>query len=63
MLVAMVTLAAIARAADVSYISGGIGTDEREELRAKEHDYNVKVVTAAESGDYLSGVGARDRVG
>lgn len=45
-----------ARAADVPHISGGIGPDEREELRAKEHDYNVKVVTATESGDYLSGV-------
>ena len=52
----LLALVLTARAADVPYISGGIGTNEREELRAKEHDYNLKVVTAAEAGDYLSGV-------
>src|SRR5262249_60794624 len=46
----------VAQAADVPHISGGIGSAEREELRAKEHDYNIKVITAMKSGDYLSGV-------
>lgn len=59
--VAMITsvalaLAVAAPAADVPYISGGIGSVEREELAAKERDYNVKIVTATKSGEYLSGV-------
>jgi hypothetical protein len=45
-----------AQAADVPHTSGGIGSAEREELRAKELDYNIKVITAMKSGDYLSGV-------
>jgi hypothetical protein len=45
-----------ARAADVPYISGGAGADERQELLAKERDYNLKIVTADKSGDYLAGV-------
>jgi hypothetical protein len=49
-------LAVPAPAADVPYISGGIGGAEREELAAKERDYNVKIVTAMKSGEYLSGV-------
>jgi hypothetical protein len=51
-----VTLATIARAADVPHVSGGVGSDEREELGTKERDYNLKVITARSSGDYLSGV-------
>jgi hypothetical protein len=53
---ALFTLAVTARAADVPHISGGIGVDEREELRTKERDYNVKIITATKSGAYLSGV-------
>lgn len=55
-MVSMLTLTTTARAADVRYISGGIGTDECEALHAKEGEYNIKVVTAAESGNYLSSV-------
>jgi len=53
---AVLTLAMIARAADVPHLSGGVGSDERGELRARERDYNLKVVTARTTGDYLSGV-------
>src|SRR5262249_50082095 len=53
---ALLALAVVTRAADVPHISGGIGSTEREELRAKEREYNLKVVTAMKSGDYLSGV-------
>jgi hypothetical protein len=53
---AMLMLAATAKAADVPHLSGGVGSAEREELRTQERDYNVKVVTAMTSGDYLSGV-------
>jgi hypothetical protein len=53
---AMLALVVTAGAADVPHVSGGIGSAEREELRAKERDYSVKVITAMKSGDYLSGV-------
>ena len=46
------------RAADVPvpYISGGAGADAREELLAREKEYNLKIVAAEKSGDYLAGV-------
>jgi len=44
------------RAADVPYISGGAGADAREELLAQEKEYNLKIVAAEKSGDYLAGV-------
>lgn len=44
------------RAADVPYLSGGVGADAREELLAKEKEYNLKIVVAERSGDYLAGV-------
>ena len=42
--------------ADVPYISGGVGADDREELAAKESEYNLKVIVAATSGAYLADV-------
>jgi len=45
-----------ARADNVSYVSGGVGTESREELLAKESEYNLKIVAAATSGDYLADV-------
>src|SRR5437773_9546525 len=45
-----------ARAADVTYVTGGVGADSREELQAKESEYNLKSVVAATSGDYLADV-------
>ena len=45
-----------ARADNVSYVSGGVGADSREELLAKESEYNLKIVAAATSGDYLADV-------
>ena len=53
---ALLTLALTVRAADVPHISGGIGSTERDELRTKEREYNLKVITAMKSGEYLSGV-------
>jgi hypothetical protein len=52
----LLAFAVAAQAADLPHLSGGVGSDEREALRAKERDYNVKVTTAMQSGDYLSGV-------
>jgi hypothetical protein len=54
--IAILILAVAASAADVPHISGGVSSTEREELRVKEQDYNLKLVTAMKSGDYLSGV-------
>lgn len=46
------------RAVDVPvpYISGGAGADSREDLLAKEKEFNLKIVAADKSGDYLAGV-------
>lgn len=45
-----------ARAADVPYVSGGVGADERQEILAKERDHNLKIVVADDSGDFLADV-------
>jgi hypothetical protein len=37
----------------ISYFSGGVGEDERQELAAAAQGFNLKVVTALRSGDYL----------
>ena len=42
-----------ARTADVPYIVERLVPDAREELRATENDYDVAVVTATESGEFL----------
>jgi hypothetical protein len=54
----LLTFSMEARAADapVPYISGGTGADAREELLAREKDYNLKIIVADKSGDYLAGV-------
>ena len=54
--VVLVTFSVEVRAADAPYISGGTGADERAELLAKEKEYNLKILAAAKSGDYLAGV-------
>jgi hypothetical protein len=54
--VVLVTFSLEVRAADAPYISGGTGADERAELLAKEKEYNLKILGAAKSGDYLAGV-------
>ena len=54
--VVFLALSVAAPAADLPYISGGVGFDEREELLAKEKEYNLKVIVAEKSGDYLADV-------
>ncbi len=56
MVVILLTFFMEVRAADVPYISGGTGADEREELLAKEKEFNLKIIAAEKSGDYLAGV-------
>jgi hypothetical protein len=43
-------------AGGVSYVSGGIGTDSRDRLSSLAGDFNLKLVFAHKSGEYLSGV-------
>lgn len=56
MAVVLLTFCMEVRAADVPYISGGAGADAREELLAKEKEYNLKIIAAEKSGDYLADV-------
>jgi hypothetical protein len=41
----------------VSYVSGGIGTDSIERLSAISSDFNIKLMFALKSGEYVSDVG------
>jgi hypothetical protein len=52
----LLTWSAPAGAVDVPYISGGAGLDAREELRGREMEYNLKIIAAEKSGDYLADV-------
>ena len=54
--VAFMILSGAARAADIPFVTGGVGADERADLQAKEKDYNLKIVAAATSGDYVANV-------
>jgi len=54
--VVLFTFSMAARAADAPYISGGASAEAREELLAKESEYNLKIVAAEKSGDYLADV-------
>jgi hypothetical protein len=56
MAVVLLTSCMEVRAADVPHISGGVGADAREELLAKEKEYNLKIIAAEKSGDYLANV-------
>ena len=56
MAVVLLTFCMEVRAADVPHISGGVGADAREELLAKEKEYNLKIIAAEKSGDYLANV-------
>jgi len=43
-------------AANVSYVSGGVGTESLDQLGAMSSQFNLKLVFALKSGEYLSGV-------
>lgn len=48
--------AGAAKGGEVAVISGGIGSTSRDELAAKARDYNVKLVFALASREYVSDV-------
>ncbi|PYM16328.1 MAG: carboxypeptidase regulatory-like domain-containing protein [Candidatus Rokuibacteriota bacterium] len=54
--VAIVAFALTAHAADVPFVSGGVGADERQDLLAKEKEYTLKIVVAEDKGDFLADV-------
>ncbi len=64
-LLGMATLVPVAGANDaviqttggVTYVSGGVGADSIDRLSALSKDFNLKLVFALNSGDYVSGVG------
>lgn len=41
---------------NIPYISGGIGSDERDALNQKTRDFNLKVVCATKEGAYLADI-------
>ena len=48
--------AIVQTAGGVSYVSGGVGTDSINRLNSLASDFNLKLVFALKSGDYVSGV-------
>lgn len=42
--------------AEVVFISGGASAEAREELKAREGEFNLKIVVAEKSGDFLAEV-------
>jgi hypothetical protein len=48
--------AVVQTAGGVSYVSGGVGTDSIDRLKSLSGDFNLKLVFALNSGEYLSGV-------
>lgn len=40
----------------VTYVSGGIGDEERDEIRLRERDFNLKLLFAERDGSYLGSV-------
>ncbi|KAB2921879.1 MAG: carboxypeptidase regulatory-like domain-containing protein [Dechloromonas sp.] len=40
----------------ISYLSGGIGDEELDEIRLREGDFNLKLLFAERDGSYLAGV-------
>ena len=47
---------AVQTAGSVSYVSGGVGTDSIDRLSSLARDFNLKLVFALKSGDFVSGV-------
>jgi hypothetical protein len=43
-------------AGEISYLSGGVGGSEREQLRAREKEFNLKLVFSLVQGKYVANV-------
>jgi hypothetical protein len=40
----------------IKYVTGGVGQDEREYLKSVQHQFNLRLMFAARSGEFLSSV-------
>jgi len=47
------TLPAVQQSGDVTYITGGIGDEERDALKAVKQDYNLRILSAGVQGAYV----------
>ena len=47
---------AVQRQGNITFVSGGAGDEDRDALRQVESQYNLRLLFAARSGDYLAGV-------
>lgn len=43
----------------VVFVSGGIGDEEMEMLKSREHEFNVKIMLSAPKGEYVSNITLR----
>ena len=41
---------------NVTYVSGGIGDEERDEIRLRERDFNLKLLFSERDGSYLGNI-------
>lgn len=46
-------------AGDIHYVSGGVGDEEMEQLKAIGRDYNVHVMLSSKDGAYVANIGLR----
>ena len=46
----------VKKAGEISYVSGGVGKPEREQLQALEKNFNLKLVFAVADGKFLANV-------
>lgn len=46
----------VRKAGEITYLSGGVGKPEREQLQALEKEFNLKLVFTQADGKYLAGV-------
>jgi hypothetical protein len=47
---------AVRKAGDITYLSGGVGKPEREQIKALEKDFNLKLVFSVADGKFLANV-------
>lgn len=46
----------VRKAGEISYLSGGVGKPEREQIKALEKDFNLKLVFSVADGKFLANV-------
>jgi hypothetical protein len=49
----------VAASGNVSFISGGVGIDSEQQIKAREKEFNLKLIFTLVEGNYLADVGVR----